>query len=117
MKFMILLVIALIYTAISGGAAYFLATSLMPDRSRARFFEIVPLYPKRKYGVMLYGIATLLFLVISIEIQVNFLGNMLISLICVIVASQVVRAFAKIRKEPLEESFEEEMERKRQMLG
>jgi len=62
---------------------------------------------------MLYGIAMLLFWLISWEVELNVLEGMLVSLLCVIVASQIVRAVAKLRKEPLEESFEEEIKRKR----
>jgi len=89
---------------------YVVATIIpMPERAKAKFFEIVPLYPKSKYAIMLYAAAGIIYGILSMMGARGFL----FAILSVIIASQVVRGIAKLRKESLEESQEEEMARKR----
>jgi hypothetical protein len=83
----------------------------MPERAKEKFFDLVPLYPKRKYAVILYLMAGIIYGLMSIEGA----KGILFSLLSVIIASQITKGIAKLRKEDLEESHEEEMERKRKM--
>jgi hypothetical protein len=113
MELVLLVSIGLFYNLLVGGLLYLVGVSLIANKAKPKFYEIVPLYPKPKYSVVLYTIASVLYTLISLEGA----GGILVSLFCVIIASQFTRGIAKLRKEDLEESFEEEIERKRRMWG
>jgi hypothetical protein len=114
MTFIISIGIALFFNALTGLILYAIATTLIPEKQKEKFYEIVPLYPKPKYSVILYSIAAILYTLACLETSE---WHILISILSVIFASQITRGIAKIRNEDLEESYEEEMERKRNTLS
>lgn len=110
MDIIVSVIIALVFTMISGGIMYVIAIVIpMPERAKTKFFEMVPLYPKLKYAVVLYLIAGVIYSLFSLM----GVKGILFSLLSVLIASQITKGIAKLRKENLEETQEEEMARKR----
>jgi fatty-acid desaturase len=101
--------------AISGGLVYSIATYLIPDKYRNKFYDIVPLYPKRRYAIILYTLALILYILFILLLAGGFVFELLFSLISMIISSQIIKIIAKLCKESVEESFQEEIERKRKM--
>jgi hypothetical protein len=109
---------SIIICSIWGVIVYLFVLKIVPEKHAEKLFEIVPLYPKLKYAVLLYSLAGLLYYGISYKFFGGFVatfGAMItIAPFCIIGSSQIVRAIAKSRNEDIEESQEEEIKRKRE---
>src|SRR5438128_648162 len=92
MKLLITFALNLISVMLTGFVAYVIAVIIpMPATSRSRFFEIVPLYPKRKYSLILYLFAGTLYTLMSLEGG----SGILLYVLSVIIASQITKGVAK----------------------
>jgi hypothetical protein len=85
--------------AISALAAYYITAFLIPEKSKNNFFYIVPLYPAKRYAIMLYTLAIALSFSFLFLFDGGFLFQMYVSLISVIISSQAIKVIARLRKE------------------
>lgn len=92
-----LILVALFLSLLIGGLLYVAGRILLPNRYRTKFFEVAPLFPKLKYSVILYAIATVSYTSLALE----GIHGIVVLLLCLIVASQLTRGIAKLRKEDL----------------
>jgi uncharacterized membrane protein len=101
-----------------GIVIYIFASKMVPEKYSEKFFEIVPLYPKPKYAILLYSLSGILYFGISYKFYGGFVATfwamITIAPLCIIASSQIVRAIAHSKKENVEESQEEEIKRKRE---
>ncbi|MCG3154811.1 MAG: hypothetical protein DKINENOH_01407 [bacterium] len=118
------LIVNVLMSLLYGVVIYSFAIGIVPERFRQRFFELVPLYPRPKYAVLLYLLSGFLYTFYSsvfpriFFLRIRFFVfvievDIIMGSLCVIAASQIVRFIAEQRLEAVEESFDEEMERKR----
>jgi hypothetical protein len=87
--------------AISAVAAYYISAKLIPAGKRNKFYQIIPLYPKREYAIILYAIALILTISFLFLFGGGFLFQMYVSFISMIISSQIVKVIAGLRKESL----------------
>lgn len=117
MQSLLLIILSIIQSTLWGVFLYVIGTYVIPDKHSTKFFEIVPLYPKPKYAILLYLISGILFYFMASELFGTAIFETKSIIICgpfcLIVSSQIVRSIAHIRKENIEETIEEEIERKR----
>jgi small-conductance mechanosensitive channel len=85
-------------------------------------FHLIPHYMKRKYFVIMHAINSALIFISMIAFLVT-LGSlphpvvmMVVSFICLLISATIVQGIAALRKESVEETIEEEQERKRKQL-
>lgn len=111
MNIIITVGVGLLYSLFIGFLIYLSTITIIPDRFSDKFFKYVPLYPRLKYAVVLYLLSGLLYTLLLFVFQVR---GLLVALFCVFVSSQITKYIAESRSETIEESFEEEMKRKRE---
>jgi hypothetical protein len=116
MPFYLSIPLALLLCVAWGGIIYVFALWFIDPEKQEAFSRIIPLYLKTKYSVTLYGIAGILYFIYSYltwqEFHLSEFEFLVVSPMCVLIASQMVRFIASYRKEELEESYEEEMRQK-----
>ena len=109
-----IILLGIFYSLIFGLFAYVITIKIIPEKFKDKFFSIVPFFPKLPYSLILYLISGILYLVVVyfFEITEQIL-KILIIVLSVIISSLFVKLIAKLRKDNMEESYEEELKRKR----
>jgi len=114
MKFFVLIAVGVIFCLLFGFLGYILTISIVPEKFKSKLFSIIPFFPRIKYSIILYFISGILYSLIVYFVGVTGQSlKFIIVILSVIISSQLVKFIAKIKKESLEESYEEEMKRKR----
>jgi hypothetical protein len=85
--------------ALSAMAGYYITTYLIPEKSRSKFFNIIPLYPKREYAIILYSIAIILSFSFLFLFDGGFMFQMYVCMVSMIIGSQSIKVIARVRKE------------------
>ena len=115
MQFIVEIFLSIAFSSLFGFAIYVFALYALSEDQNDKFKKYVPLYPKPKYAVMIYVLSGFLYYAISyiftggFSIEKLFILN---SPLCVIGSSFVVNKIAQWRMENIEETIDEEMERK-----
>lgn len=108
------IVLGIVYCFLFGLFAYLFIIKIIPEKYKNKFFLIVPFFPKMPYSFLLYVVSGVFY---SIAIYLSGITEPLIQLffivLSIIASSLLIKQIAKFRKDNMEETYEEEMERKR----
>jgi hypothetical protein len=108
--------LAILLSILWGAIIYAIAIGTLGQERGEKFYKLVPLYIKPKYAIILYSLSGILYIIYSYsfwnEFHISKFDLGIISPMCVLTASQIIRFVAKWKKIELEESYKEEMKRK-----
>jgi hypothetical protein len=111
---LLLVVWGIIYCLIMGILCYLITITIIPDKFKDKLFLVVPFFPKAKYSIILYLLSGILYSLFVYLLDIKeTIPKVLIAISCVILSSLFVRFIAKLRKENLEDTLDEEIKHKR----
>lgn len=114
MNLILIIALGILYCLLFGLFAYVFTIKIIPEKFKDKFFSIVPFFPKPIYSIILYLVAGILYsLVVFLFDITEQLLRILIIIISVIASSLFIKLIAKLRNDRLEETYEEEIARKR----
>jgi hypothetical protein len=102
--------LGILYCSLLGLFCYITTITIIPDKYKDKLFSIIPFFPKTIYSIILYLLSGILY---SLFAYLFHFSGIISALLCVIISSLFVKMVAKLRKDNLEYTYEEELKRKR----
>jgi len=116
METVIGLILAIFWCLLLGLIGNIILLKIVPDKYSENFFKIFPFMPKKKYSIPMYIMAGIYYFIVSVYFEVREpVIKIFVLIVCVLVSAQIARLIALLLNDNLEETQEEEMERKRNM--
>jgi hypothetical protein len=116
MKLLITIALGILYCLLTGLFAYLITITIVPEKFKQKLFSIIPFFPKLPYSIILYLLSGILYSVfIYFFSPIEQILKIITMIASVIVSSLSIKLIAKLRNENLEETYEEELERKRNL--